>query len=175
MFNLLSFTNLLADGATFNPMSLLFVVAIAALFILPMLFNRGKKSKQQEEEINMVRFIKPGHKIITIGGITGIVVEKDDEEDTFVLETGTEKSGKSYLKFYLWAIRDSDAFEEYRKIKEAERLAAIEAQAEAKRAAEKAKEDEKAAKKADKEAKKQAAKDEKEAKKAAKKADKTEE
>ena len=38
-----------------------------------------------------------------------IVVEVDNEENTFVLETGTELSGKSYIKFDRQAIYQTDA------------------------------------------------------------------
>jgi RNA binding exosome subunit len=45
----------------------------------------------------------------TIGGICGIVVEVNPEDNTFVLETGTEASGKSYLKFDKQAVYQTDA------------------------------------------------------------------
>jgi hypothetical protein len=45
----------------------------------------------------------------TIGGICGVVVEICPEDNTFVLETGTEASGKSYIKFDMQAIYMSDA------------------------------------------------------------------
>ncbi|MDE6790188.1 MAG: hypothetical protein K2J61_00540, partial [Clostridia bacterium] len=37
------------------------------------------------------------------------VVEVDPEEDTFVLETGSEARGKCYMKFVRQAILESDA------------------------------------------------------------------
>ncbi|MCD8200796.1 MAG: hypothetical protein LUD47_01810, partial [Clostridia bacterium] len=48
----------------------------------------------------------------TIGGICGIVVEVDDEESTFVLETGSEETGKFYIKFDKQAIYQTDAVPE---------------------------------------------------------------
>ena len=47
----------------------------------------------------------------TIGGVCGVVVEVCDD-NTFVLETGTEKSGKSYIKFDKQAIYQTDAVAE---------------------------------------------------------------
>ena len=68
----------------------------------------------------MINAVKPGNKVKTIGGICGIVVEVDNEENTFVLETGTELSGKSYIKFDRQAIYQTDAVVEKKEDKPAE-------------------------------------------------------
>ena len=60
----------------------------------------------------MINSVKPGNKVKTIGGICGIVVEVDAEENTFVLETGTEQSGKCFIKFDKQAIYQTDAIVE---------------------------------------------------------------
>ena len=60
----------------------------------------------------MLNAIKPGNKVKTIGGICGIVVEVCEDDNTFVLETGTEKSGKSYMKFDKQAVYQTDAVAE---------------------------------------------------------------
>lgn len=57
----------------------------------------------------MLNAIQPGNKVKTIGGICGIVVEVCPEDNTFVLETGTEASGKSYIKFDKQAVYQTDA------------------------------------------------------------------
>lgn len=57
----------------------------------------------------MLNAIQPGNKVKTIGGICGVVVEVCPEDNTFVLETGTEKSGKSYIKFDKQAVYQTDA------------------------------------------------------------------
>lgn len=45
----------------------------------------------------------------TIGGISGVVVEVNKEENTFVLETGSADSEKkSYLKFLKQAVYQTD-------------------------------------------------------------------
>lgn len=70
----------------------------------------------------MLDAIKPGNKVKTIGGICGVVVEVNAEENTFVLETGTEASGKSYIKFDKQAVYQTDAVaEDAKKAKEAKK------------------------------------------------------
>ena len=81
------------------------VVAVIAMFVVS---SRSNK-KRQEEADKLINAVRPGNKVKTIGGVCGIVVEVDDEENTFVLETGTEASGKSYMKFDKQAIYQTDA------------------------------------------------------------------
>jgi len=85
-------------------LGVLFLVMIAF-----MIFNRRSQKKRQEETKNMLDAIQPGNKVKTIGGICGIVVEVCSDDNTFVLETGTEKSGKSYIKFDKQAVYQTDA------------------------------------------------------------------
>ncbi len=82
---------------------------IAAILIVFMVFNRRTQKKRQEETMSMLNAIQPGNKVKTIGGICGVVVEVCPEDNTFVLETGTEASGKSYIKFDKQAIYQTDA------------------------------------------------------------------
>jgi preprotein translocase subunit YajC len=84
------------------------VVAIVVMFIV----SSKRNKKRQEEAENLINAVKPGNKVKTIGGICGIVVEVDDEENTFVLETGSEASGKCFLKFDRQAIYQTDAVTE---------------------------------------------------------------
>lgn len=89
-------------------MLIVFVVLIAVVIV--MYVTGSKKRKQQEKEAqDLINSVKPGNKVKTIGGICGIVVEVDDEENTFVLETGTVASGKSFIKFDRQAIYQTDA------------------------------------------------------------------
>ncbi len=81
------------------------VVAIIVMFI----FSNRRRKKQEEDAQNLINSVKPGNKVKTIGGICGIVVEVDNEENTFVLETGTEQSGKCFIKFDRQAIYQTDA------------------------------------------------------------------
>ena len=95
------------------------IVAIVVMFI----FSGRRRKKQEQEAKNLIESVKPGNKVKTIGGICGIVVEVDEEENTFVLEvdatentfvleTGTELSGKCFIKFDRQAIYQTDAVAE---------------------------------------------------------------
>ena len=92
--------------------SLILIVALVAIIVVFMVLNSRSAKKRQQETQDMLNAIRPGHKVKTIGGICGVVVEVDEEENTFVLETGTEKSGKSYIKFDKQAVYQTDAVAE---------------------------------------------------------------
>ena len=81
------------------------IVAIIVMFV----FSSKRRKKQEEEAKNLIDAVKPGNKVKTIGGICGIVVEVDKDENTFVLETGSEQSGKCFIKFDRQAIYQTDA------------------------------------------------------------------
>ena len=80
---------------------------VAVVFVVMMVLNRRNQKKRQEETQKTLDAIQPGNTVKTIGGICGTVVEVD--ETTFVLETGSDKSGKSYLKFDKQAVYQTDA------------------------------------------------------------------
>ena len=75
------------------------VVAIIGLFIWSSWSNK-KKQKQAQEMLNELRV---GDKVKTIGGICGYIVEINNNENTFVLKTGSENCW-SYAKFDKQAI-----------------------------------------------------------------------
>lgn len=83
--------------------------AMIVLLIVFMVFSSRRNKKRQQEAEDLINAVKPGNKVKTIGGVCGIVVEVDTEENTFVLETGSETSGKCYMKFDRQAILQSDA------------------------------------------------------------------
>lgn len=83
----------------------LLVVLLIVMFVVS---SRRNKKRQQEAE-QLINSVKPGNKVKTIGGVCGIVVEVNDEESTFVLETGSESAGKCYMKFDKQAIYQTDA------------------------------------------------------------------
>jgi preprotein translocase subunit YajC len=93
------------------------VVAIVAMFIVS---SRRNKKRQQDAQ-DLMNAVRPGHKVKTIGGVCGIVVEVNDEENTFVLETGSETSGKCYMKFDKQAIYQTDAVVEKKTDKKEEK------------------------------------------------------
>ncbi len=94
----------------------LLIVVIAVFYFL----SNKKRKKQEQDAQDLINAVKPGNKVKTIGGRGGIVVEVDNEENTFVLETGTETSGKSYIKFDRQAIYQTDAVVEKKEDKPAE-------------------------------------------------------
>ena len=112
------FFNLLTDAAdttadTGNPYGMYITLGIVViLFIVMFIFNSRSQKKKQEEMEKTLNAIKPGNKVKTIGGICGVVVEVCPEEGTFVLETGSETAGKSYIKFDRQAVYQTDAVAE---------------------------------------------------------------
>lgn len=96
---------LAADGnaATPNPwLTGVFIVIIVAMIGL-LIWQTISGKKKQKEAQNMLNQLKKGDRVKTIGGVCGFVVEINDAENTFVLETGTDDN-KSYVKFDKGAI-----------------------------------------------------------------------
>ena len=91
-----------------NQQSLMIILLIGIMIVFMVFSSRSQKKRQQETQ-NMLNAIQPGNKVKTIGGICGVVVEVCPEDNTFVLETGSEKSGKSYIKFDKQAVYQTDA------------------------------------------------------------------
>ncbi len=91
-------------AVTFLPW-LLIIGAVVLLWF----FSRRSQQKQQEQINKTLDAIQPGNKVKTIGGICGVVVELCPEDNTFILETGSEASGKSYIKFDKKAVYQTDA------------------------------------------------------------------
>ena len=105
--------NLLADSGSGNKwLSTVFIILIVAAFVAMMIFNSRSQKKRQQESQKMLDAIKPGSKVKTIGGICGVVVEVNAEVNTLVIETGTEASGKSYIKIDKQAVYQTDAVSE---------------------------------------------------------------
>lgn len=106
------FLSFLADEASTNNNQwvsyALIGVLVVILVVSMILMNRRSKKREQEAQA-IIDAVKPGNKVKTIGGVCGIVVEVNAEEDTFVLETGSEATGKCYMKFVRQAILESDA------------------------------------------------------------------
>ena len=75
------------------------IVAIIGLFI----WQSVSEKKKQKEAANMLDSLRKGDKVKTIGGICGYIVEINNEENTFVLETGLDDK-KSYVKLDKGAI-----------------------------------------------------------------------
>ena len=109
IFNVLSgaSTSTAPSGNGWTSWVMLGIMAVAIIALL--VFNRRSQKKRADETQAMLNAIKPGNKVKTIGGICGIVVELCPDDNTFVLETGTEASGKSFIKFDMQAVYQTDA------------------------------------------------------------------
>lgn len=103
--------SLLEEAAPKNNswVSYVLIGVLVVILIASMILMNRRSKKREEEAKKLIDAVKPGNKVKTIGGVCGIVVEVDPEEDTFVLETGSEASGKCYMKFVRQAILESDA------------------------------------------------------------------
>ena len=97
--------------------SLIMMGVLLIIVIAFSIYNRRTQKKRQEETQKQLDAIKPGTKVKTIGGICGTVVELCDD-NAFILETGSKKSGKSYIKFDKQAVYQSDAVVEESKKEE---------------------------------------------------------
>ena len=106
---------LLTDAATNNTNpwpTYLLMGGLVIVIIVFMILSRRSQKKKQQEQMDMLNAIQPGNKVKTIGGICGVVVEICNEDNTFVMETGSEEFGKSYIKFDKQAIYQTDAKKE---------------------------------------------------------------
>ncbi len=126
MFHFLTTTA--TTGAAGMSSSIIMLVAMLAIFYFMLIRPENKRKKEAEQMRSSVR---TGDKIVTIGGITGTVVNV--KENRIVLETGADQVR---IEFEKWAISSNET-------------AAENAKAEAKKAQE-AKAKAKAAKKAEK-------------------------
>lgn len=85
------------------------VIGVIVVLFVGYFFFSGRKNKARRQEYaEQIDAIAPGNKVKTTGGICGIVVEVCDD-NTIVLETGTEQSGKSYVKIDKECIYQTDA------------------------------------------------------------------
>ena len=123
--NLLTNTNTGNDAASW-----VVVVILIGVMVAFMVMNSRSQKKRAQETQEMLNAIRPGSKVKTIGGICGIVVEVNKEDNTFVLETGSESTGKSYIKFDKQAVYQTDAKTEEKKTEKAEKTEVVETQPE---------------------------------------------
>ena len=111
------FWSLLADevansgepAATGSSLPMYIVLGVVVvIFVVWMVFSGRKNKQRQKEYTEQLEAIRPGHKVKTAGGICGIVVEVCDD-NTIIMETGSETAGKSYIKMDKELIAQTDA------------------------------------------------------------------
>ncbi len=98
------------SGTTPNSDWIMWVlIGVIVVGFIAYIFFSGRKNKaRQQEYVEQLEAIRPGHKVKTAGGICGIVVEVCDD-NTVIIETGSENSGKSYVKMDKELIAQTDA------------------------------------------------------------------
>lgn len=103
--------NLLADegGKKSGAQSYILIGVMVLLLIAFFVWSTISNKKKQKQFNDTVNAIKPGSKVKTIGGICGIVVSVNNEENTFVLRTGEDGNEANYIKFDKQAIYQTDA------------------------------------------------------------------
>ena len=99
------------------------LIMMLAIMYFVMIRPENKRKKEAEE---MRSAVKKGDKVVTIGGITGTVV--DVKESKFVLETGADQVR---IEFEKWALSSNETAAEAKK---ANAQKAVEAKAKAKAA-----------------------------------------
>lgn len=104
------FINLLDDANnTGNGWYIYVVLGVIVVAFIAWIFLSGRKNKaRQKEYVEQLDAIQPGNKVKTAGGICGIVVEVCDD-NTVIIETGSDLSGKSYVKMDKELIAQTDA------------------------------------------------------------------
>lgn len=82
------------------------VVFMTLLFALMYFFMIRPSSKRKKLEDDMRNNIQIGDEITTIGGIVGRVVAIKDDNQSFIIETGVDRSK---IKIKKWAIASCDS------------------------------------------------------------------
>lgn len=110
LWNLLEDTAETGGGGKSNNGWIIYVIlgVVVVAFIAWMVFSSRKNKSRQKEYVEQLNAIAPGNKVKTAGGICGIVVEVCDD-NTVIIETGSEASGKSYVKMDKELIAQTDA------------------------------------------------------------------
>ncbi len=109
MFILIS-TNLLDTTTSTSGSEMIVVIIVyAAVFAALYFFFIRPKSKKQKDEERMRESIEIGDEVTTIGGIVGRIVAVRDDEDAFIIETGSDRLK---MKFRKWAVSTVDSEKE---------------------------------------------------------------
>lgn len=109
LFSLLDGANGQTANGGNNWVSYVLIGVLVVVLVVSMIIMNRRSKKREQEAKELMDAVKPGNKVTTIGGIVGIVVETNPDDNTIVVETGSEDHGKCYIKFIRQAIYESDA------------------------------------------------------------------
>ncbi len=99
-----------AEGGEANNGSMFIMLGIYAVFFVILYFVLFRpQNKKKKKEAAMKKNAQVGDEITTIGGISGRIIAIKEEEDSIVIETGSDKSK---LKVKRWAIGSVDTVHE---------------------------------------------------------------
>lgn len=91
--------------ADMGTVSILPSIIMMALMFALMYFMIIRPQKKKEKEAQEMRdSLQIGDEVTTIGGIVGIVVRKNDDTKTVVIETGGDRSK---IRVKMWAISEN--------------------------------------------------------------------
>ncbi len=85
------------------------IIVYVALFAAMYFFLIRPNSKKRKAEEEMRKSITIGDDVTTIGGIVGRIVAIKEDEDAYIIETGTDRVK---MKFKKWAISTVDTKKE---------------------------------------------------------------
>lgn len=94
-----------AEGSAGIMNIVIMMVILVGMYFL-MIRPSTKRKKQEDEMRNNIQI---GDEITTIGGIIGRVVAIKDENESFIIETGVDRSK---IKIKKWAIASCDTLKE---------------------------------------------------------------
>ncbi len=94
-----------AGGSSFILMIVIYVAIFAALYF----FLIRPNSKKKKEEAQLRNNLEIGDEITTIGGIVGRVVAIKEDDDSIVIETGSDRNK---MKMKKWAISSINTVKE---------------------------------------------------------------
>lgn len=93
----------ISEFFTNNSWAIIFVyIALFAVLYFVLIRPNSKKKKQEQEMRNNIAI---GDEITTIGGIVGRIIAIKEDEDAFIIETGSDRVK---MKFKKWAISSVD-------------------------------------------------------------------
>ncbi len=98
-----------ASGNFLSRYGVFIILAVVVVLLIVWFVFSGRKNKsRQKEYVEQLQAIAPGNKVKSAGGLCGVVVEVCDD-DTVIIETGSETTGKSYFKLAKESIYQTDA------------------------------------------------------------------